>query len=85
MTMQLSDLVFLGGVPLIIAIVQIAKQWVTDIRYAPVISVITGVILNIFIGVSTNQSPSLSIIEGMVSGLVAAGMYSVANSTQKQP
>lgn len=76
MEFELSQLWYLGGVPLIMALTQVCKQWVKDSRWYPVIAVGFGIVLDIFVGMAIGQSMVSSIIVGVITGLAAAGLYS---------
>ncbi len=76
MEFELSQLWYLGGVPLIMALTQICKQWVKDARWYSVISVGFGIILDIFVGLAISQSIVSSVIVGVITGLAASGLYS---------
>lgn len=78
--MDLSTLVGLGGVPVVIALVQAVKPFVSDDRWWPVLAVGFGVVWNVGAAVAlgardTGQLGQAALI-GVVIGLAAAGLYS---------
>ena len=63
-------------VPFIIAIVQLAKMFNMPSRFAPLLAVILGVGLNLSNGIFYVEK----VIEGIIIGLSAAGLYSSTKS-----
>ena len=60
--------------PLILGLVQVIKQWISNSRWHPIISILIGIILGIFFGgFSTIE---VNILVGVLAGLGAAGLYS---------
>ncbi|MHB8084342.1 MAG: hypothetical protein ACYDHZ_00755 [Dehalococcoidia bacterium] len=85
MTLDPKSLWYLGSVPLIIALVQLAKLWIKDTRFYPFIAVLVGILLNLFIGDMIVAPISLSVLAGIIAGLTAAGLYSGTTTlTQKK-
>ena len=76
MQFNLSDFWYLGGIPLVIGIVQIFKLWITDTRWYPVIAIIFGIILDVGIGLAILEPLAASIVAGIIVGLAASGLYS---------
>jgi cell shape-determining protein MreD len=80
---DIEQLWYLGGVPLVLALVQLAKKWVTDTRWYPVIAIVIGIILDVVIGIVIGQPLVTSIIVGVIVGLTAGGLYSgVSTATE---
>lgn len=60
--------------PIILAIVQIAKSWISNERWYPIVAIATGVVLAyLFSGI---PSATWSILLGVLAGLSASGLYS---------
>lgn len=76
MEFDLSSIGFMGSVGLIVALVQVAKSWITDARYYPVLSLAVGIILNVLIGIQLKVGLVPSIFMGAIAGLTACGAYS---------
>lgn len=75
---------FLGSIPLILAVVQMIKQWVTDARWYAPISIAVGIGLNVLIGHLIGQPISLCVLAGIIAALTANGTYSTY-TTYKKP
>ena len=76
-----TDIAGLAGIPIIAALVQIAKGWVTDRRWWPVLAIVFGLALNMVIAVPTSADMVRAGIVGLVAGLGAAGLYDVGKRT----
>jgi len=76
MEFDIATLWYLGGVPLVIALVQVAKMWFSDTRIYPIIAIILGIVLEIGIGAAIGAGIITSVIVGLIVGLAAAGLYS---------
>ncbi len=74
--MELSDFIGLAGIPLIVALVQVAKSWVSEDRYYPVLAVAMGLILNLGIAQARGADLPTAMMMGLVAGLAASGLYS---------
>jgi hypothetical protein len=81
------SIVALGGVPLILGLVQLFKPFVTDTRYYPLIALAFGLIINLVaswaLGVIDATDWITSLFNGIIAGLAASGLYS-AGSTIKE-
>ncbi|GIW09055.1 MAG: hypothetical protein KatS3mg061_0112 [Dehalococcoidia bacterium] len=73
--MDLQELIGLAGVPVIVALVQLVKPWVSDSRWHPWLAVGWGVGLNLAAGVLLGNDPARTVLTGLVAGLAAAGLY----------
>ncbi len=82
MDFDLKNLLYLGSVPIIIALVQVVKQWVTDTRWYSLASIMFGIVVNLLIGVSSGLNWMTSAFMGIVSGLTASGLYSTNSTLQ---
>jgi LytS/YehU family sensor histidine kinase len=73
-----------GSAGLIMALVQIIKPWIKDTRWNPAIAVIIGIILNVLVQWATGGMVKLpmitSIVQGIIAGVTASGLYSVGNA-----
>ncbi len=74
MDFTIENLFFLGSVPIIMAVVQIFKQWASDTRLYPIVAVVTGMLVNLIIGRATNQGMILSVFAGLIAGFTAGGV-----------
>jgi hypothetical protein len=85
----IASIVALGGVPLILGLVQLFKPFVTDTRYYPLIALTFGLIINLIAGwalgavVVTDWITSL--FNGIIAGLAASGLYSAGSTIQEKP
>ena len=81
-----KSLVALGGVPLIIGLVQMVKLWVADTRLYPVFAVAFGLLINLgatwFLGAITGLDWFAAFWMGILAGLAASGLYSGATTTK---
>jgi hypothetical protein len=84
MEFDLASYLFLGSVPLVIALVSILKNWVSDTRLYPVFAIVLGIILNVFIAWGTGTSIPSSVLMGLIAGLMAAGIYSGVTTTTRK-
>lgn len=78
--MEIQDWVGVGGVPVVVALVQLAKPFVSDERFWPVLAVALGVVWNVIATVALGGSAPGEIaragVLGVVVGLAAGGLYS---------
>ena len=76
--MENTSLLFgLAAVPVIVALVQVAKNFVEDARFWPIIAIVVGVLWNVAVASITNQPLALAGLTGGVVGLAAAGLYDI--------
>lgn len=69
----------LALVPLVVGLVQIAKGAGLPVQYTPVLSLVAGVVLSILIP----QTLQEVVINGLVVGLSASGLYSGVKATAR--
>lgn len=69
---QLSA-VGLGLVPVVMGLTAIFKSFVSDGRYAPIASLVLGIALAFVVPAAT---AALTILQGVLIGLTASGLYS---------
>ncbi len=74
--MDLNQLWGLGLIPLIVALVEVCKQFIPDKRFYPLIAVILGMAGNVGIGWAIGESLIVAAILGLIAGLAACGLYS---------
>ncbi len=83
MQFDLSQLWYLGAVPIVIGLTEVFKLWISDTRFYPLIAIILGIGINLLIGWAIDKVVVESIIAGLIAGLMACGLYS-AVTTQKE-
>lgn len=69
-----SVLLIASFTPVILAAVELAKKWISNERYYPIIAILTGVILSWFF--SGIVETAYRILLGVLAGFSAAGLYS---------
>ena len=74
--MELTDVIGLAGVPLIVALVQVAKAWIVEERLYPVLALVLGLALNVGIAAARGSDIPAAVLLGVVAGLAASGIYS---------
>lgn len=60
-------------VPVVVGLTQIVKSFVIDARYAPIVSIVFGILLSF---VSPQVTIALTVFQGILFGLIASGLYS---------
>lgn len=75
----------LGAAPIITALIQVVKPFLTDTRWYPPIAIVLGVVWNVGFVLGTLGDLRLAVLYGVVSGLAASGLYSLAGSVRKEP
>lgn len=77
-SISIRDLVGLGGVPLIIALVELAKRAAPAIpsRWYPVLALIAGIAVNLTLRSISGLSVTDAIFLGIIAALAASGLYS---------
>jgi predicted RND superfamily exporter protein len=76
MEFNLASYVFLGSIPIIVALVQVFKVWILDSRFYPMLSIVFGLIFNIGIAWRLGIDLTSAIVMGIIAGMSAAGLYS---------
>lgn len=74
--MELVDVIGLAGVPLIAALVQVAKAWIAEERFYPLLALVLGLGLNLGIALARGGDVATALMLGVVAGLAASGLYS---------
>ncbi|MBC8477377.1 MAG: hypothetical protein H8D49_03430 [Dehalococcoidia bacterium] len=83
----ITSIVALGGVPLILGLVQLFKPFITDTRFYPLVALGFGLAINLVAGWALGASASsdwvTALFNGIIAGMAAGGLYS-AGSTLKE-
>ena len=83
----ITSIVALGGVPLILGLVQLFKPFITDTRFYPLVALGFGLAINLVAGWALGASAASGwitvLFNGIIAGLAAGGLYS-AGSTLKE-
>ena len=83
----ITSIVALGGVPLILGLVQLFKPFVTDTRFYPLLALGFGLAINLVAGWALGANASsdwvTALFNGIIAGMAAGGLYS-AGSTLKE-
>ena len=64
------------------ALTQIVKMWVKDTRWYPVFSLVLAVAYFMALAQNNGTGYLLAILNGLVAGLTASGLYSASNSVR---
>jgi hypothetical protein len=83
----LTSIVALGGVPLILGLVQLFKPFIMDTRYYPLVAMAFGLVINLVagwaLGAGVTADWITALLNGIIAGLAASGLYS-AGSTLRE-
>jgi hypothetical protein len=83
----LTSIVALGGVPLILGLVQLFKPFITDTRYYPLVAMAFGLVINLVagwaLGANVVTDWITALFNGIIAGLAASGLYSVGSTIQE--
>jgi hypothetical protein len=83
----LTSIVALGGVPLILGLVQLFKPFITDTRYYPLVAMAFGLVINLVAGWALGASAIAdwitALLNGIIAGLAASGLYSAGSTIQE--
>ena len=83
----ITSIVALGGVPLILGLVQLFKPFITDTRYYPLVGLTFGLIINLIAGWALGASVATdwvtALFNGIIAGLAASGLYSAGSTLQE--
>lgn len=79
--MDITMLIGIGGVPIVVGLVEVMKKFVTDDRFWPLFAIAYGILWNTIAALATKSIHDQSdlanaILVGVVIGLAAAGLYS---------
>jgi len=82
-----KSLVALGGVPLILGLVQVFKPFISDTRYYPLLAVAFGLAINLVagwaLGAGTASDWVVAAFNGIIAGLAASGLYSTGSTLKE--
>jgi len=82
-----KSLVALGGVPLILGLVQLFKPFISDTRYYPLLAVAFGLVINLIagwtLGAGTASEWVAAAFNGITAGLAASGLYSTGSTLKE--
>lgn len=73
---DISQYADLGGVPIVIVLVEVAKRWITDSRAYPLLALVFGVAWTCLIAWSQQTDISRAIVVGFLVGILASGLWS---------
>ena len=80
----ITSIVALGGVPLILGLVQLFKPFITDTRFYPLIALGFGLAINLVAGWALGASMATdwvtALFNGIIAGLAAGGLYSAGST-----
>jgi hypothetical protein len=83
----LTSIVALGGVPLILGLVQLFKPFITDTRYYPLVAMAFGLVINLVAGWALGAGATAdwitALLNGIIAGLAASGLYSASSTIQE--
>ena len=83
MEIDLSQFYGFGLAPVVIALVAIAKRWITDERWWPILALALGVALNVGLATILKVDLATAAAVGLLVGLAASGLYSNAKAPTK--
>ena len=67
----ITSIVALGGVPLILGLVQLFKPFITDTRYYPLVGLAFGLIINLVAGWVLGASIATDWVTALLNGIIA--------------
>jgi hypothetical protein len=83
----IRSIVALGGVPLILGLVQLFKPFITDTRLYPLIAVGFGLAINLIAGWALGANGAsewiTALFNGIIAGLAASGLYSTGSTLKE--
>lgn len=81
------SIVALGGVPLILGLVQLFKPFITDTRYYPLVALTFGLVINLaagwVLGAGNATDWITALFNGIIAGLAASGLYSTGSTLRE--
>ena len=85
----IKSLVALGGVPLILGLVQLFKPFISDTRYYPLLAIALGLVINLItawaLGASGTSDWVAALFNGIIAGMAAGGLYSGGSTLWEGP
>ncbi len=83
----LKSLIGLGGVVVIVGLVQVFKPFVKDTRYYPLIAIAWGLVINMGaawgIGITARVDWVVAALQSILAGLAASGLYSYGSTLKE--
>jgi hypothetical protein len=80
----ITSIVALGGVPLILGLVQLFKPFITDTRFYPLLALGFGLVINLVagwaLGVATTPEWVTALFNGIIAGMASSGLYSAGST-----
>ena len=84
MEMDWTLVIGLAGVPIVVALTQLVKPFVSDTRFYPLISVAWGLVINLLaawvLTTFDKAEVATAVILGLLAGLSAGGLYSASST-----
>ena len=84
----ITSLVALGGVPLILGLVQLFKPFIPDTRFYPLLALTFGLLINLVAGWALGASVATdwvtALFNGIIAGLAASGLYSAGSTLREK-
>lgn len=84
MEFNLSSYLFLGSVPIIVGLVAAIRKTGLKSKFAPAISIVLGIALNVIIGAYLGNDLVPLFVQGIIAGLSASGLWSGTKATVKK-
>lgn len=85
--MDLAELSGFGGVPVVVAVVDLLKPFIPDKRLWPLVAVLIGIIWQLVVNSAIQglQAETLPLVaaRGLVVGLAASGLYSAVKTAKE--
>jgi hypothetical protein len=83
MPIDFTELSAVGIVPIVVALVQVAKQINLPAKYAPIMAIVFGVVMAFFLEGGLNTHMGHTVLNGVIYGLSASGLYSGTKATSE--
>lgn len=77
---EFQALIGVGGLPVVIMFVQLAKAYISDTRAYPVLALAFGVLWNLLLAAVLALPLGTALLAGVLCGLTAAGTFSTAKA-----
>ena len=82
--MEIRNIIGLGGIPLIVAAVQVSKCALPDERYYPFCALAWGLAINLLAALALQTDLATGALYGILAGLSASGAYSVQDKARQR-
>jgi hypothetical protein len=84
----ITSLVALGGVPLILGLVQLFRPFISDTRFYPLLALAFGLLINLVAGWALGANVATdwvtALFNGIIAGLAASGLYSAGSTLRER-